>query len=172
MKILTVILFSFFCLLGCSQMPSVKMANSIDLNLMMDTWYVQAGRFTFLEKEVHNGVEIYKWNTEKNQIDIDFTFNQGSFDGPKKSLPQKGWVFDKTSNAHWKVSPMWPLKFDYLILARGDLHEWVAIGVPNQNYLWIMTKKKFVEREYIDSIVQIIASNGYRVDNLVYVPHK
>jgi apolipoprotein D and lipocalin family protein len=67
---------------------------------------------------------------------------------------------------------MWPLKFDYLILARGELHEWVAIGVPNQNYLWIMTKKKIVEKDYIDSIVNIIANNGYRVDNLVYVPHQ
>lgn len=166
-----IFVFAFF-LMGCAQMPTVKTASNIDMNLMMDTWYVQAGRFTFLEKNVHNGVEVYKWNAQKNQIEIDFTFNEGGFSGPKKSLPQKGWIYDSTSNAHWKVSPMWPLKFDYLILARGELHEWVAIGVPNQNYLWIMTKKKIVEKDYIDSIVNIIANNGYRVDNLVYVPHQ
>ena len=32
---------------------------------------------------------------------------------PVKTIPQTGIIVDKDSNAHWKVSPFWPLKFDF-----------------------------------------------------------
>jgi apolipoprotein D and lipocalin family protein len=144
----------------------------VDIQKFMGNWKVLAGRFTFLEKDVHNGIEIYTWNEEKERIDIGFTYNKGSFDGPLKSIPQKGWIENKTTNSHWKVSPIWPIKADYLILAVADDYSWTAIGVPNQKYLWIMARTTTNQDDTIKTALKAVELKNYRTDEIVRVPHK
>jgi len=161
---------SLFMISACSAKYE-RTVNHVDRNKFMGAWNVQAGRFSFLEKDVHNAVETYTWNAKDERIDIDFRYNQGSLDGKVKKIPQKGWIYNTKTNAHWKVSPFWPLKFDYLIIALGQDYEWTAIGVPNQKYLWIMTREKQVSKEKIKDMIKEVNSLGYRIDDIVYVPH-
>lgn len=144
----------------------------VDIKRFMGPWYVLAGRFTFLEVDVHNGIETYTWNSEKERIDVDFTFNRGSFQGSKKSIPQKAWVYDTQTNAHWKVSPIWPLKFDYLIVDLDEDYTWAAIGVPDQKYLWIMARDWRNPENTIKSVTERLVKKGYDTKNLVLVPQK
>lgn len=146
---------------SCSTAPFVDTATNVNLNKFMGTWYVLAGRFTFLEKDVFNGVEIYTWNEKENRIDVDFTFNKGSFDGEKKSIPQKAWVENTDTNAHWKVSPFWPLKFDYLIVDVAEDYSWTAIGTPSQKYLWIMARDPQNAKAVIKTVVQRLNKKRY-----------
>ena len=158
---------------GCSTTESnVKTVEKVEINKFMGDWYVLAGRFTFLEKDVHNGLETYTWNQDKERIDIAFTYNKGSFTGTKKSIPQKGWIYNQTTKAHWKVSPFWPLKLDYLIVALDKDYQWTAIGVPNQKYLWIMSRDWKDPKPTIEKAVKELTSQGYDAKNLVYVPHQ
>lgn len=144
----------------------------VEIEKFMGDWYVLAGRFTFLEVEVHNGLERYKWNSDQQRIDVDFTYNKGSLSGPKKSIPQKAWIFNKETNAHWKVSPLWPLKFDYLIVDLDENYRWTAIGVPDQKYLWIMARDwKHPEATIQEAIVRLKAK-GYDTENIIRVPHQ
>ena len=138
----------------------------------MGTWYVQAGRFTPFEKDVTNSIEIYTWNEEKNRIDIDFSYNQGSFDGKLISMPQYARVYNTTTNAHWKVSPIWFLQFDFLVIAHADDDSWTVIGVPNQAYLWIMTREKHPPQGFIETIKNEISKLNYRLDSVVTVEHR
>lgn len=150
----------------------MKTVDQVDINRFMGDWYVLAGRFTFLEKDVHNGLERYKWNSEKNRIDIDFTYNQGSLTGKKKSIPQKGWIYNEKSKAHWKVTPLWPLKFDFLIVDLAEDYSWTAIGVPNQSYLWIMARDWRNPEPIVQNAIQRLKEKGYNVENIVRVPHQ
>lgn len=158
-------------LTACSTTTDYKTVDKLELNRFMGDWYVLAGRFTFLEKNVHNGLERYTFNQEKNRIDVDFTYNQGSLTGDKKSLPQKAWVENTQTNAHWKVSPLWPFKFDYLVVALADDYSWTAIGVPNQNYLWIMARDWKNPEPIIEKAIEKLKQVGYKHDELVRVPH-
>ena len=144
----------------------------MELSKFMGSWYVLAGRFTILEKEVHNGLEKYTYIDKENYIDIDFTYNQGSFSGEKKAYPQKGYVVDPSSNTHWKISPLWPFKFDYLVLALADDYSWTAIGVPDQKYLWIMARDWKNPQPTIDAALKKLRAIGYDVENLKTVPHQ
>lgn len=157
---------------GCSSIgDSMKTVDKVDINLFMGDWYVLAGRFTFLEKDVHNALERYTWNKDKQRIEVDFTYNQGSLKGPKKSIPQKGWIYNSESNAHWKVSPLWPLKFDYLVVALDKNYQWTAIGVPDQKYLWIMARDwRNPEKTIAEATVEL-NKFGYKSTDLVTVPH-
>jgi len=168
-------LFSFISLglvfSGCSH-PFVQTVPHVDRDRFMGPWYVMAGRFTFLEKDVYNSVEKYTWNEEKQQIDIDFSYNQGSFNGKIKKVPQTGWIENHDTNAIWTISPFWPLKFTYLIIGLDSNYEWTAIGVPSQNYLWIMAKSPTISKEKIQEAIDFVRSIHYSVKDIVYVEHE
>ncbi len=170
MKTLFSLLFLIITM-GCSSVSYKKTAKDVDLQKFMGTWNVQAGRFTFLERDVHNGKEIYTWNEKEQRIDIEFTYNKGSLDGDVKSVPQKGWVHNKKTNAHWKVSPFWPLKFDYLIIYLSEDKNWTAIGVPSQSYLWVMSREKNPTREKVDEVLETVKKLGYDTSSIEYVEH-
>lgn len=152
-------------------MSFYKTVSDLNITKFMGDWFVQAGRFTPLEKSVHNALESYSWNEKKKRIDIAFTFNKGSLTGPKKSIPQKGWIHNTDTNAHWKVSPLWPLKFDYLVIALANDYSWTAIGVPKENFLWIMTRSPQTSPEELNNMILEIKKTGYPTENLTLVPH-
>lgn len=138
----------------------------------MKKWYVIAGRFTWVEEGAHNAVEEYVFNQKEQRIDINFYYNKNAFDGELKRLPQKAWVEDKKTNAHWQVSPFWPLKFDYLVIALSDDYSWTAIGVPNTKYLWIMSDRWEMSDQELKEIISKLKALDYPVNDIIRVPQK
>lgn len=167
---------SSLVLAGCSSFSKEageKMTvDSVDIPKFMGKWYVLGGRFTAFEKDVHNGTESYNWNEEKKRIDIDFRYNKGSFDGKVKSIPQKGWIYNAKTNAHWKVQPLWPLKLSYLIIGLAPDYSWTAIGVPNQKYLWIMARSPENAEQKIAAAKARLKEIGYDGTIEATVPHR
>ncbi|WP_419172017.1 lipocalin family protein [Halobacteriovorax sp.] len=170
MKLFTLI--SFLFLVSCSSTTYNKTVDYVDINRFMGKWYVLSARATFLEEGAHNSLEIYKWNKEKQRIDIDFSFNEDSFEGELKEIPQKAWIINKETNAHWEVSPFWPLYFDYLVIAMDPDYQWVAIGVPDEKYLWIMARDWRNPEPIIKKVTREVSELGYSVKDLVDVNHK
>lgn len=168
MKLLQVVIMGL--LFGCSPKYE-KTVETVDRDKFMGNWYVMAGRFTAIETEVHNSIETYSWNEKEKRIDIDFRFNKGSFEGPLKKYPQKAWIMS-SNNARWEVQPFWPLRFDYLVIGLAADYRWTAIGVPNQKYLWIMSKDPNFTRAETDLVLETIKKNGYDTSDIVFVPHK
>ncbi len=170
-KILIIILLTIFSS-SCSSSSYEATVEHVDLNRFMKKWYVIAGRFTFLEKGAHNAIEKYEYNTQKKRIDISFSFNKDGFEGPLKDIPQKGWIENTQTNAYWTVSPFWPLKFDYLVIALEENYSWTAIGVPSGKYLWIMSDRWNWTDEEINQVLEKLSKIGYPVNDIVRIPQK
>ena len=162
----------FFLLFSCSSVEYETQVKNIDLDRFMKKWFVVAGRVTFLEAGAHNAIETYTWNSSEKRIDVDFTFNKDSFDGLKKTIKQKAWIYNNNIKAHWKISPFWPVKLDYLILAVADDYSWTAIGVPSGKYLWIMTDKPFVGESELTQIIQKLSILNYPISDIKRIPHE
>lgn len=163
------ILLLTFTSVGCSAMTYKNTVKNVDLERFMGNWYVIAGRVTFLEKGAFNPLEQYELNNGK--IDIKFSYNKNSLTGPVKTIPQTGTIVDKVSNAHWKVSPFWPLKFDFLVIGLGENYDWTAIGVPSQKYLWIMFRSPHPKQSKINEVINLIDDLGYNTSDLEYFEH-
>ena len=157
--------------IGCAHSFD-RTVDYVDRDRFMGSWYVQAGRFTSFEDNAFNAVENYKWDEQNKKIVIDFHFNQGSLNGALKKIPQKAWITNEVTNATWKVSPFWPLRFTYLVIALDEVnYEWTAIGVPGQKYLWIMSRVPQFPKEKLQEILSHLSSIGYSIENIVYVKH-
>lgn len=144
----------------------------VEVPKFMGTWYVWAGRTTFLERGAHNSIEKYTWNSDEKRIDVEFRYNQGSFDGKLKHIPQKAWIVDDATNAHWKVQPFWPLKFDYLIIDLEGDYQWTVVGVPDGAYLWIMGRTPIVDESQLAQIIERIKKIGYPINDIARVPQQ
>lgn len=159
---------------GCTTMPSYdKTVSKVELGRFMTKWYVIASRPTGFEKDAFNATEAYTFNTAEDRIDIDFRFNQGSADGPIKTIPQTARVFNKDTFAHWKVKPSWwwfPFQADYLIIGLHPDYEWTAVGVPNQKYLWVMAQKPHMSDELLKKILDDLRASGYDTSRVERVP--
>ena len=161
-----------FFIMGCSVGKPIRTVESVNLDKFLTKWYVIAGRLTYFEKGAHNAVEDYSWAENKEHIKINFYFNKDNYSGEVKSIPQKAWVYNTTSNAHWKVRPFWPLKLDYIILDIAEDYSWTAVGVPNQNYLWIMAKDWKMSDEKLQEIIKRLNNIDYSTKDIIRVPQK
>lgn len=171
-KVITVIVGVM--LSGCQSVPKYeKTAKGLVVQDMMGTWFVIASRPTFLETDAFNATETYTLNKESGEIDVKFSFNQGGFTGKQKVLRQKARLRSESAPGHWLVSMDWvPFDFDYLILDREPAEQWVAIGVPSQDYLWIMARRPLMSKAQLDSILKRISKLGYVTKNTKLVPQQ
>ncbi|WP_127716784.1 lipocalin family protein [Halobacteriovorax sp. HLS] len=161
------------CSFSCSTKGNyTKTVEHIDLDRFLTKWYVIAGRLTMFEDGAHNAVESYVWNELENRVDINFSMRKGAFDGEIKSIPQKGWIENNKTNAYWKVSPFWPLKFDYLVIDLAFDYSWTVVGVPSQKWVWIMFKDWNISDTQLQQVVARVEKLGYSVKNIKRVPQK
>jgi apolipoprotein D and lipocalin family protein len=157
---------------GCAKMEYKQTVDNISIERYMGKWYVIAGRFTYFEDGQHNSIENYTWNSKKERIDVEYFYNKDSFDGKIKKINQKAWIQNSKTNAHWLISPMWPFKFDYLVIALADDYSWTAIGVPSQKYLWIMSREWKMSEEQLNKIIEGLKQKGYNTQDIEVVPQK
>ena len=84
-------------MVGCQSTPEREPLRAIDrpiqLERFMGDWYVIAHIPAFIEDEAYNGVESYRL-AEDGTIPTTYTFNNGGFDGPKKTYHPKGFVYN------------------------------------------------------------------------------
>mmetsp|Transcript_19700 Transcript_19700/g.19800 ORF Transcript_19700/g.19800 Transcript_19700/m.19800 type:complete len:164 (-) Transcript_19700:114-605(-) len=144
----------------------------IDIPRFMGTWYVIGVKPTYFEKDATNAVEKYEWNEQKQCIDIDFTFNAGTIDGPVKKFPQTGYVFNEVTKAEWRVSPVWPLKLPYLVIELPEDYSYTVIGYPSRAYVWVMARSKVMDDDLYNNILKRLETEHlYDLNGIVKVKH-
>ncbi len=148
----------------------LKTVESVDIVKFMGSWYVIANIPTFIDDGATNSMENYSWNESEQRIDIDFHFNKLTPDGELKKYPQKAWVFDKKTNAEWRVQPWWPLKFAYLIIDLAPDYSYAVVGVPSRKYVWIMARESKIPDETYQHIVKKLSDVGYDIAKIQKVP--
>lgn len=147
-----------------------KLVEYVDLQRFMGDWYVIANIPTRFELGAVNAVENYTWNEKKEIVDVTFEYRADHPDGELKQMTQKGFIYDKESNAEWRIQPIWPLKMGYLILDLADDYSYTVIGVPSRKYLWIMAREQTLPDSTYQDIIKRVKTQGYDLDQIQQVP--
>jgi len=164
---------SLALLAGCSstgQAP-LRTAEQVDLPRFMGDWYVIAHIPTFLERNAFNAVESYRL-LDDGRIATTFHFNDGGFDGPRKTYHPTGFVIDTESNALWGMQFIWPIKAEYRVVYVDDEYRHTIIGRSKRDYVWIMARTPRIPAQDMQPLLDIIASQGYDTTRLRDVPQQ
>ncbi len=153
------------------KLPPLDKVASVDLDRFMGDWYVIANIPTFVEVGAHNAVEHYD-RAADGSIDITFTFRKDAFDGAPKKYSMKGSPVLGTSNAEWRVSPFWPLKFPYYTVELSADYSWVVVATPDRGYLWIMARRPQMDEELLKNIIARMSQRGFKANEIQRVPQK
>lgn len=82
----------------------------------------------------------------------------------------KGKVFNKTTNAEWRVQLFKPFWAKYLIIYLDQNYLHTAIGVPNRRFLWIMSREKEISAGEYAKILANLKQQGYKTEKIVKIP--
>ena len=156
---------------GCTTGPPIHTVDSVDIDEFMGDWYVIASIPTSIEKQAYNAVESYRL-AEDGTIETTFSFNKGSFDGPRKVYRPRGFIQDKQSNAVWGMQFFWPFKAEYRIIYLTEDYSQTVIGRTKRDYVWIMARKPMMPEEDYNGILEFLREQGYDLAKLRKVPHQ
>jgi len=158
---------------GCAgvQRPPIHTVPYVDLPRFMGDWYVIANIPTFVETDAHNAVESYRLDAD-GTIATTFTFRKGSFDGERKCHHPRGFVLDTQSNAIWGMQFIWPFKGDFRIVYLNADYTQTVIGRQKRDYVWIMARQPTIPESDYQSIVDLLAREGYDPTQIRKVPQR
>ena len=151
---------------GGNQEAFHKTADFVDMQRFTGDWYVIALMPTSFEKRAVNGIENYSIDG-KGIIRVEYTFFKDSPSGKKKVMHQKGWIYNKETNAEWRVQPIWPLKLPYYVLELGSDYSYTVIGTDNYKYLWIMARTPEMDPVLLSEIFGRMKDRGYDTDQIL-----
>ena len=156
---------------ACTSAPPIHTVDSVNIEQFMGDWYVIASIPTFIEKDAFNAIESYRL-AEDGTIETTFSFNKGSFEGPRKVYRPRGFIQDEQSNAVWGMQFFWPFKAEYRIIYLTENYSQTVIGRTKRDYVWIMARKPVIpEADYI-RILDFLREEGYDISKLRKVPQQ
>jgi apolipoprotein D and lipocalin family protein len=153
--------------LGCSK--NHKTVESLDLNKFMGSWYVIAILPNFIEKNAVNGVESYALNSD-GTIGITYKFRKGNVQGKEKVMKPRAKVYNKSTNAEWRVQFFKPFWYPYLVIDLADDYRYTVIGVPNRKFVWIMSRTSSITDEDYANIISKLQAEGYKTEKIKKMP--
>ena len=169
-SLILIVVVSLVVFQSCKKYPSIRSAESVELDAFMGDWYVVANIPTFIEKGAHNAVESYS-RGDDNKINTVFTFNKDKPKGVLKKYEPTGFVQDDDSNAIWKMQFVWPFKSEFIIVYVNQGYKYTIIGRSKRDYLWIMSRQPKIPPKDLEKLVNIAVEEGYNRDLIQYIPH-
>ena len=153
---------------------------TIDPQRCMGKWFVQRAipAVKALEKNAHNGVELYEWDSENERVEVTYTFNAGSFEGPQRTVKQRGWVQDDPSGTRWAVAPRiagfgLPVKLPFIIIDIDDTdYSFMTCTGGLNSWLYIMTRDMQPEPTTMQKLEDTVENLGFDMSKVISMPHQ
>ena len=131
------------------KLPLKATTVAVDIPQFMGKWYVMANIPMSVEVGATNSVENYTWNTQTQSIDVLFEYvaSGGNPSAPKSISEMHAKVMNSPVSSFWALNPKilgiyLPLGLSYLILDVATDGSYALIGVPDRQYLWVLTRLK------------------------------
>jgi apolipoprotein D and lipocalin family protein len=169
-SIQTVLVAVMFILVSCQSSKNPPPTVSyVDLESFMGTWYVIGYTPILVDKKAYNATEHYNLESD-GRIQTTYQFRKGSFDGPLKTFRPTGFVYNKETNAEWRMQFIWPFKADYLILHYDEAKGETIIGHPNRKYAWIMLREPECKEATYERLLNKLIELGYDPELIKRLP--
>jgi apolipoprotein D and lipocalin family protein len=159
------IMISLFSCSSHKDLPTVK---SVELEKYTGLWYEIARLPNSFEKGLKCTTAEYEI-MKNGKIQVINTGYKIENDSEKKQAKGKAWVPDKSEPGRLKVSFFWPFSGDYYIIHLDENYQYVLVGSPSREYLWILARNKSISQSVKDELIAHAKKYDFNTDNLIWV---
>lgn len=158
---------------GCTSMSKTKPLPAtvarVDLDRYMGRWFVVSHVPYFLEKGKVASSDFYARRPDGRLVN-NFTFREGTVNGPEKTWEGVAWVTDIETNATWKVQFVWPFAVTYKIFALDPDYTWAVVGTKDAGLLWVLARERSLPADTYAAILAELETKGIATAPLAFVP--
>ena len=154
-----VILLSLTAFSGMASSNRLETVRNFDLTQYMGKWYEIALLPNHFQKNCQCTTAQYalKNNHTMSIRNRCLKINQNRF----TEALGKGWIPNKNEPSKLKIRFIWPFSGDYWILYLQNDYQYVLVGSPSHNYLWILSRKKAMPAKIYQKLINIARAHGF-----------
>ena len=163
--IIVILLLNQCSMIEHQNIKVLKTVEYVDIPKFMGDWFVIANMPTFIEKNAINSIESYKLNKD-GYIETTFSFREKTQLGKLKKYYFKGSIYNKETNAEWRMHFFGLFKMPFLIIDLDKQYQYTVIGYPNRKYLWIMSRNPEMDSILYNSIIDQLSKKGFDISKI------
>jgi apolipoprotein D and lipocalin family protein len=155
--------------LNFGKLPN-KTVDKVDVHNYSGTWYSLYSIPTTYDKGSRETSGKYTWNEKGKYYDVVTSYKKP---GSEKvhSIESKVYQVPGTNNSQMKAQFVWPFKVDYWVIELAPDYSYVVVGHPERKLLFIMSRKKSLDKKTYAEIVARCEAKGYDVSKLASQRH-
>jgi apolipoprotein D and lipocalin family protein len=147
---------------ACATLPPPSTVPSVDLARYAGEWYEVEAFPVWFQRGCTASRANYTLQTDGTMRVIN-TCQRGdrtaTIEGTARAVPGSG-------NSKLKVRFFWPFEGDYWILDLDPSYRWAAVGHPNRDYLWILSRTPQLDPALLARVRARLAAQGYDISRL------
>lgn len=143
----------------------LRTVSSVDLDRYQGRWYEIAKLPQRFEKGCHCVFAEYKKNAA-GYVEVHNSCRKGGPNGKVKEVQGKAFPVEGSGNSKLKVQFFWPFKGDYWILELDSNYQFVLVGAPDRESLWILSRTPTLSQDTYHRLVQQARQEGFPVEQL------
>lgn len=151
---------------ACSQknapLPTVE---KVDLKKYLGTWYEIARYEHFFEKDCKNVSANYSM-LDKETIKVVNKCTKIQTNENKEAIG-RAYATDE-SNSKLRVSFFRPFYGDYWVLILDEKYDYVVVGTPSREYLWILARTSELDEKVKNKLLEKLPSLGFDTSKLIW----
>ncbi|MDX1625128.1 MAG: lipocalin family protein [Wenzhouxiangellaceae bacterium] len=165
--LLTVALASCALVIG-GEAPPLRPVEAVDLERYAGEWHVIANIPYFLERGNVAARTRYRLR-EDGRLDDVYLYRE-AFGDPLRRMEGVARLVEGSGGARWEVQFVWPMWFDYVIIALDDDYRTAAIAHPSRDYGWILAREPRIDEADYERLLEAFSAQGYDPERFLKVP--
>ena len=162
---LLMLIFTLFFTACSSKNPPLQTVQKVELDKYLGTWYEIARYEDFFEKDCKNVKANYSLREDKKIKVINKCTKIQT--NEKKEAMGRAYATNET-NTKLKVSFFRPFYGDYWVLMLDKNYDYVVVGTPSREYLWILSRTSKLDEEIKNQILQKLPNLGFDTSKLIW----
>lgn len=171
-SLFTLVLIPALAACATTRLPPIQPVAHVDLPRFMGCWYVIAAIPPGFEKNTYDSRECYRLEQDGHRVATRFSYRDGGFEGPAKTVHSTGFVRDGSGNAVWGVQFIWPFRAQYIVAYLDKDYQTTIIARDARDYAWVMARTPTLPQARYDALVAHLKTMGYSLKNLRKVPQR
>ena len=148
-----------------SKNPPLQTVQKVEIDRYLGTWYEIARYEHFFEKNCKNVSANYSMLDADTIKVINRCTNM--LTNEKKEAIGRAYATDET-NSKLKVSFFRPFYGDYWVMILDENYDYVVVGTPSREYLWILCRKPILDKKIKNEILQKLPTLGFDASKLIW----